>query len=62
MAREGINRLTLDLPANLHRDLKVKAAQEGVSMRDLVEQWIRANLEQHHSKAAKADEALIPHG
>lgn len=33
-------RLTIDVSEDLHRTLKVKAAQEGVRMADLVRRWI----------------------
>lgn len=33
-------RLTIDVPMTLHRQLKVKAAMEGVKMADLVRSWI----------------------
>lgn len=39
-APRTIKRLTIDLPAPLHRRLKIKAATEGVQMVDLVRQWI----------------------
>lgn len=35
-----IKRLTVDIPEHLHRRLKVKAAQDGVRMVDLVRRWI----------------------
>ena len=37
----AIKRLTIDVPADLHRTLKMKAAAEGVRMADLVREWIR---------------------
>ena len=39
-APRAVKRLTIDLPAPLHRRLKIKAASEGVQMVDLVRQWI----------------------
>jgi hypothetical protein len=43
-AEEGapiaLKRLTIDVPADLHRRLKVKAAVEGVRMADLLRSWI----------------------
>lgn len=36
----ALKRLTIDVPADLHRRLKVKAAAEGVKMADLVRHWI----------------------
>ena len=35
-----MKRLTIDIPEDLHRTLKVKAASEGVKMADLVRAWI----------------------
>jgi hypothetical protein len=35
-----LKRLTIDVPEELHRRLKVKAANEGVRMADLVRHWI----------------------
>ncbi len=35
-----MKRLTIDVPENLHRRLKVKAASDGVKMADLVRHWI----------------------
>ncbi len=35
-----MKRLTIDIPEDLHRTLKVKAATEGVKMADLVRSWI----------------------
>lgn len=35
-----MKRLTIDVPEDLHRRLKVKAANDGVRMADLVRQWI----------------------
>ena len=34
-------RLTIDVPADLHRTLKMRAAAEGVKMAGLVQEWIR---------------------
>jgi predicted HicB family RNase H-like nuclease len=39
----SLKRLTIDIPENLHRKLKVKAATEGVRMADLVRAWITEN-------------------
>jgi hypothetical protein len=36
----SLKRLTIDIPARLHRELKMKAAAEGVKMVDLLRQWI----------------------
>ena len=40
-----IKRLTIDVPEDLHRRLKVKAATEGVKMADLVRSWISAHCD-----------------
>lgn len=37
---EKLKRLTIDIPERLHRELKVKAAGEGVKMVDLLREWI----------------------
>lgn len=37
-------RTTLDLPDPVFRDLKIRAAQEGLKMKDLVERYIVAGL------------------
>ena len=38
--KPSIKRLTVDIPESLHRRLKIKAAQDGVRMVDLVRSWI----------------------
>ncbi len=38
---EPQKRLTLDLPESVHKWLKLKAVEEGISMRDLMLQWVR---------------------
>lgn len=35
-----MKRLTIDIPMELHRTLKIKAATEGMKMADLVRRWI----------------------
>ena len=35
-----VKRLTIDVSEDLHRQLKIKAASEGVRMADLVREWI----------------------
>jgi len=37
-------RLTLDLPADLHKELKILAAQSGLTMREYCERAIRTQL------------------
>ncbi len=39
-----MKRLTIDVEEELHRQLKMKAAEEGVRMADLVRQWIEENI------------------
>jgi hypothetical protein len=41
MAPEKLKRLTIDLTADEHRTLKARAAEAGVSMRDLVLETLR---------------------
>jgi predicted HicB family RNase H-like nuclease len=43
---ESIKRLTIDIPKDLHRRLKLMAASQGVNMADLVRGWIQEGLEQ----------------
>ncbi len=40
-----MKRLTIDIPEDLHRALKVKAATDGVKMADLVRSWITERCE-----------------
>jgi len=42
---EPLKRLTLDLPESLHRNLKLKAVEEGSTMRDLVTLWVREKID-----------------
>ncbi len=35
-----MKRLTIDVPEDLHRRLKVKAATDGMKMADMVRRWI----------------------
>jgi hypothetical protein len=39
-ASVATKRLTIDIPADLHRRFKVKATNEGVQMADLMRTWI----------------------
>ena len=43
-AAPAMKRLTIDIPARLHRRLKMKAAEEDVKMADLVRAWIEGNI------------------
>ena len=37
---EPSKRINVHVPAELHRAFKVKAAQQGTTMKDLLQQWI----------------------
>jgi len=41
---EPVKRMTLDIPASLHKALKRKAVDDGLTMRELVVQWVREKL------------------
>jgi hypothetical protein len=41
-----MKRLTIDIPADLHRRLKLLAASQEVNMADLVRGWIEAGVNQ----------------
>ncbi|MEI8033664.1 MAG: hypothetical protein WCH05_09995 [Chlorobiaceae bacterium] len=41
---EPMKRLTLDVPDNLHKALKIKAIDEGCSVRDLVTLWVQERI------------------
>jgi hypothetical protein len=43
---ESMKRLTIDIPQDLHRRLKLMAASQGVNMADLVRGWIEAGVDQ----------------
>jgi hypothetical protein len=45
-------RTTIELPAPVMRDVKVRAAQAGVSMKVLLTQWIESALRQDSALAA----------
>jgi hypothetical protein len=42
---EPMKRLTIDIPEDLHRRLKISAASQDRRMVDLVREWIRQGLE-----------------
>lgn len=42
---EKMKRLTIDVPESLHRKLKLKSVSEGVTMADMVRQWIENSLQ-----------------
>jgi hypothetical protein len=40
-----LKRLTIDMPADLHRELKIHAASQGLQMAELVRRWIREGVD-----------------
>ena len=42
---EPMRRLTIDVPEELHRQLKIAAASQNMAMADLVREWIRKGLD-----------------
>jgi len=38
-SEEDSKRLTLDIPPSLHRKLKIKAMDEGVTMKKMIQKW-----------------------
>lgn len=42
--KQEVKRLNLDIPVNLHRQLKSKAAAEGMTMREVVQSAIEVYL------------------
>lgn len=54
-------KMTFDLPADLAQRLKVKAAEEGLKLKDLIAEACRTFLEQpRRSKKAKAKKFPFP--
>ncbi len=51
---EKMKRLTLDIPESLHRAIKRKAVEEGVSMADI----LRELLEQHYGDEEREKKSL----
>lgn len=45
----SMKRLTIDLPEDLHRELKIHAARQGVKMADLVRDWVRQGVNKESS-------------
>ncbi|HIJ30882.1 MAG: hypothetical protein HOK37_10680 [Gammaproteobacteria bacterium] len=41
---KSIKRLTLDMPASLHRRLKIKAIENDAPMAEMVREWIEQRL------------------
>ncbi len=52
-------RTTVDLPDDLYRDLKVKAAREGVTIRVLIETAVRRSVRNQPQEAARIRVPLI---
>lgn len=46
-------RFTLDLPPDLHKEFKIAAVGEGVSMRELAMRWIREGIDRINPPAKK---------
>ncbi|MDQ6968053.1 MAG: toxin-antitoxin system HicB family antitoxin [Mariprofundaceae bacterium] len=42
---ESLKRLNIELPEDVHKELKVEAVMKGVSMRQLVEEMLRARYQ-----------------
>ena len=42
---ESLRRLNIELPEDVHRELKLEAVLKGVSMRQLVEEMLRARYQ-----------------
>ena len=42
---EPMKRLTIDIPGDMHKRLKITAASQNKGMADLVREWIRQGLE-----------------
>ena len=40
----AIKRLTLDMPASLHRRLKIKAIENDVAMAEMIREWIEQRM------------------
>ena len=47
---EGSTRLTFDMPRDLHRRLRIHAINTGKSMRELILDWIRQQLEKSEKR------------
>ena len=53
-------RTTLDLPDSLFREVKTRAVQQGVTLKDLLAQYIQAGMNAPASAAAQAPRPSIP--
>lgn len=47
---EMLARLTFDVPQDLHRRLKILAINSGKTMRELILEWIRAQVDRSEKK------------
>lgn len=50
MSEEKIKTVTVRLPEGLHRDLKIKIAQEGVTLQNYLLHLIQADLKKKSAK------------
>lgn len=53
-------RTTVDLPESVLRQLKARAALEGVAMKDLVLEFVHAGLARHKAPAAAKARSPLP--
>ncbi len=53
-------RTTLDLPDNLFREVKTRAVQQGVTLKDLLAQYIQAGMDAPVSAATSAPRTQVP--
>lgn len=43
--KEPVVRTTMDLPKSIHTAIKIKSAQEGISLKDYIVQLVKADLD-----------------
>lgn len=53
-------RTTLDLPDDLFRQVKAKAALEGEKLKDLITRYVESGLLQHSPRASPASRSELP--
>lgn len=53
-------RTTLDLPDSLFREVKTRAVQQGITLKDLLAQYIQAGMDAPASAAQRAPRSHIP--
>jgi len=53
-------RTTLDLPDPLFREVKTRAVQQGVTLKDLLAQYIQAGMNAPASEASRVPRAHVP--